>query len=141
MSGTATDLKDKFKTIDRLLYKYEAVFIHVNTAAEGVTLPEHLRTQPSVTLKLSRLFRGALNVSEEQISAELLFSGEYFTCLLPLHAIWGVTTQDSANMVWPESAPPEVLSGLPQPEKIDPSPQPDQAPRPVKGRPQLRRVK
>ena len=143
MSDTATDLRDKFKTIDRLLYKHEFVFVHVNSASEGVALPAHLNCQPSVTLKLSRLFRGALHVSEEKISAELLFGGEYFDCQLPMNSIWGVTTPDNANMVWPENAPAEVLKTLREQEDQEKAedPQPAKTPAPARGRPQLRRIK
>ncbi len=85
---------------------------HINTAAPGVKLPPHLCKNPSVTLKLSRLFRGGMELTHEKVVADLLFSGDYFTCVLPLPAIWGLTSEKGENLIWPESAPKEMLEEI-----------------------------
>lgn len=99
--------KEKFEAVNRLLND-EYALVHLNPAAPGVSLPVHLAVSPSVTLKISRLFRGALTVDEGKIVAELLFGSAYFTCVIPLDAVWGMTSVSGSNIVWPEDAPTDV---------------------------------
>lgn len=99
------------ETLDKLLDN-DHVLLHVLTSFEGVQIPEYLKSSPSVTLKISRAFRGALVVGDEQIDAELSFKGNYFSCVIPLNSIWGVSTPDGKSLVWPETAPAEVLSSV-----------------------------
>lgn len=99
--------QDKFSAINRLLFD-EYVLVHVDTAASGLKLPKNLLEQGAVTLKLSKLFRGKLVVEKDLISAELLFADAYFDCEIPMAAIWGVTSFNGRQTIWPESLPPEL---------------------------------
>lgn len=108
--------KEKFDSIQRLLDE-EYVLVHLNATRDGVSLPPHLMGNLAVTLKLSRLFRGALAVEPTTIQAELLFGETYFTCIVPLEAVWGVTSVKGANIVWPESTPAEILQRIVAPTK------------------------
>lgn len=128
-------LKEKLDTINRLL-EDDFVLIHLDSSIEGVVLPAHLYATPSVTLKLSRHFRGNMQLDIELIEAELLFGSNYFTCKIPLTAVWGVTSMKGANILWPESTPEEIL------EKMMKSAT-ENAPPAKSGekRPQLKRVK
>ncbi len=103
--------KEKLGILNQLLND-EYVLVHVNTRTDGLNIPENLTHDPMVTLKLSRWFRGGLDITEERISADLLFSDDYFTCLIPLPAIWGVTGAKGQNLIWPTSAPEDVLKGI-----------------------------
>jgi len=109
----ATDLlsRRKYQTLERLL-KDDFVLVHVSTAAENVLVPEHLKKDPTVTLKLSRLFRGRLEMTESLITAELLFGNDYFTCEIPIASIWGMTGCRGKNEIWPESAPESILKEI-----------------------------
>ena len=135
---------EKTKTLKRLLLG-EYILVHVDPRASNLTLPPHLLQNETVTLKLSRLFRGAMEVDNEKVTAELLFSGTYFTCVVPLDAIWGITSEKGENLIWVESAPKEVLKNMliSQPESSRPSGEEEQGvPKeklPSKGH--LRRVK
>ena len=115
------DAKEKLETIQRLLDE-EFVLIHLDASQEGISLPAHLMGNSSVTLKLSRLFRGALALSTQLIEAELLFGNSYFPCIVPLQAVWGVTSFKGANIVWPESTPAEVLEKIISPSKDEVTP-------------------
>jgi stringent starvation protein B len=97
--------KGKKETINRYLID-EHVLIHIKPDITGVTIPEHLTKQPSVTLKISKFFQGNLAMLEEQIETELKFSGQYFKCVVPYQAIWGVTTIKGENVIWPKDVPP-----------------------------------
>jgi hypothetical protein len=97
MSDQST--KEKRTAIQRLLDD-EYVLVHLVSGAPGVQLPSHLYSHPTVTLKLSRLFRGRLEVKEREISAELLFGENYFTCIVPFTAIWAVTGVKGSMLTW-----------------------------------------
>ena len=144
-------LPEKFKAVNEGL-EGEYVLVHVNTSDELLVVPEHLKAKSSVTLKLSRWFRGSLALEEDRVEADLLFSGSYFTCSIPLRAIWAVTTAEGKQALWPESAPPEELISLLTPqlyaeakerkdkrEQTKKEPEPETKPMPAKAH--LRRVK
>jgi len=109
--STKEDKEEKHKTIEKLLEE-DYVLLHIDPKNEGVKIPAYLRNDPSVTLKLSHAFRGSLSISEKLVSAELLFSGEYFTCDVPIEAVWGITGASGKNLVWFDCAPTEVLNKL-----------------------------
>lgn len=94
----------------------EYVMVHVNTLNDLLVIPEHLKAKSTVTLKISRWFRGAMELYEDRIEAELVFNGGYFNCSIPLSAIWGITDAKGRNTVWPGASPPEVLLSLLQPQ-------------------------
>lgn len=104
-------LKERFQTIDSFLEE-EYVLVHIDSRTKGIKLPDHLMNNPSITLKLSRLFRGGIELKEEQIETDLLFGDRYFSCVIPLAGIWGATNVDGNNIIWPESAPAEILQKL-----------------------------
>jgi hypothetical protein len=138
------DQKQKQDSLNRLL-EGEYALIHINTAAKGVEVPAHLMTTPTLTLKLSRWFRGALAVEEDKVVAELLFNSRYFTCTVPFDSIWGVTGDKGENLVWPSALPEDVA------KKLSPQPQASPLPAtestgsgvetPIRQRPHLRRIK
>jgi stringent starvation protein B len=91
--------QEKVKHIKRLLLD-EYVLIHLIPSFPGVDLPEHLRKLPAVTLKLSTLFRGSLEVQDDKIITELLFNGEYYRCSVPIDAIGGATNVAGDIVAW-----------------------------------------
>jgi hypothetical protein len=99
---------DQKTTIERLLDD-EQVLVHINPATDGVVIPPHLSENRTVTLRLSRFFKGDLFVDDEKVTAELLFGPEYFTCVLPWDCIWGASSIRGQEYLWAESAPDEIL--------------------------------
>lgn len=127
-------------TIEKLL-ENDHILVHVLTGGDGVVIPDYLKSSPTVTLKLSRHFAGDLVVEEERINAELSFKGTFFSCIVPLNSIWGVSTPDGKSLVWPETAPSEVLNSVvAEMKKKDEAPPPEEQ---TIGKPRghLRRVK
>jgi hypothetical protein len=102
---TAADQKT---TIERLLDD-EQVLVHINPTAPGVVIPPHLSENRTVTLRLSRFFKGDLCLDDQKVTAELLFGPEYFTCVLPWECIWGASSIRGQEYIWAESAPDEIL--------------------------------
>jgi hypothetical protein len=100
---------DQKATIERLLDD-EQVLVHINPATPGVVIPHHLSENRTVTLRLSRFFKGDLSLNEEKVTAELLFGPEYFTCVLPWECIWGASSIRGQEYIWAESAPEEILT-------------------------------
>lgn len=85
------------------------VLVQVNARRDDVDVPEHLKDTHSLTLKLSKHFQGELKHDEEQITAYLLFDGNYHCCIVPWSAIWGMSSCSQENRVWNEDIPKEVL--------------------------------
>jgi hypothetical protein len=113
MNTCQVSSKPKYETLNRYLLD-EYVLVHLDPTKTGVVVPSHLAKGEVLTLKLSKLFRGALELSKEKVSADLLFDQDYFTCIIPLESIWGATSFGGETVVGPESAPANVLKGIPQ---------------------------
>lgn len=107
-----TAVAEKQKSLTRFLDDDDYVLVHLDPRNKDLFVPEHLTRDSSVTLKLSRYFRGKLEINEDVICAELLFGGEYFNCVIPFSAVWGCTSETGENIIWPESTPEEVLKNL-----------------------------
>jgi hypothetical protein len=99
---------DQRSTIEKLLNE-EQVLVHINPQRPGVELPSHLADNRSVTLRLSRYFKGELFTDEDKVTAELLFGSQYSTCVLPWDSIWGASSISGDEFVWASSAPDEIL--------------------------------
>jgi hypothetical protein len=102
---TTTDQKT---TIERLLDD-EQVLVHINPASPGVSIPTHLSENRTVTLRLSRFFKGDLTIDDNKVTAELLFGPDYYTCVLPWDSIWGASSIRGQEFIWAEAAPDEIL--------------------------------
>lgn len=89
MDDQPTDFSEKRATLEKLL-EGDHIFIHVDASRDDVVVPAGLKGDQRLTLKLSRLFQGKTEVSQTQISVELLFPEGYFTCQVPLGSIWGL---------------------------------------------------
>ena len=111
MSKKEDETKEKFDVINRFLDD-EYLVVHLDPSVEGVILPDYLLKNENITLKLSRLFRGGIEVNDEQIEATLSFNKVPFPCTLPLKAIWGVTNINNENIMWPDSMPIKYLKTI-----------------------------
>jgi stringent starvation protein B len=103
--------REKFREIDRLL-EDEYIMLQIDPSCSGVDIPDHLRDSPSVTLQISRLFRGSMEVTEKKIEAHLLFSGSYYCCVVPFEAIWAAVSAEGEEKLWPSSIPEAVAKQL-----------------------------
>lgn len=101
MTKILKEREEKVKKIKRLLLD-EHILVHLKSSFPGVDLPEHLYKLPAVTLKLSTLFRGSLEVQDDKIISELLFNSEYYRCILPIDAIGAVTSVSGETFAWTE---------------------------------------
>lgn len=94
----------KSDALTRALFD-EYVLVHVNPRHEGVRLPPHSQKFPTVTLKISKFFKYPIELTKQGISARLRFGDDYFSCSIPLAAIWGATTVKGETLMWPEELP------------------------------------
>lgn len=126
MSESNTESKQA--VIERLL-NFEYILAFINSSVEGVVLPDHITNEPTLTLKLSYHFEGKMEVHPDRIDAVLRFKGQYFSCVLPMNSIWGVSTPKGSNYLWMECAPESVLSSMhrAQLEKIESEPKVSEA--------------
>lgn len=107
MSNVQIAKKNRFDLINRLLID-EFALIHLDPRKSDVLVPSQFKSQEMLTLKISKLFRGNLDVTKEQIVAELLFD-DYFTCTIPLSSIWGVSSYKGETFIWPDAAPGNLV--------------------------------
>jgi stringent starvation protein B len=103
-----TKLESKQDVITRLL-NFEYILVFINTSVPGVVIPEYLKKEPTVTLKLSLHFEGKMEIYSDRVEAVLRFKGQYFPCSIPMNAIWGASTPKGSNYFWFEAAPEVVL--------------------------------
>lgn len=106
----ASDLrkKQKLKCFEEWMQD-DHVLVHLDSRKPGVQVPDYLKNNAGLTLKLSYLFQGKTEYNETGVTAYLRFSGDYFGCVLPWEAIWGLTASDGKNRVWTDDLPREVM--------------------------------
>jgi hypothetical protein len=78
--------------------------IHVNPSYPGVIIPDHLRKEPTVTMKLSHFFAGRVVLRENRVEAELRFGASPFACIVPYEAIWAASSVTGALTIWEQRA-------------------------------------
>ncbi len=88
------------------------VLVHIDARDEEVIVPEHLKDNPALTLKLSYQFQGRTTHDEKQICTFLKFSGNYVECVIPWARIWGLTNSKGKQQVWAEDLPSDVFAQL-----------------------------
>jgi hypothetical protein len=110
--------EEKQQTLEQLLQE-EYALVHLDSTRKGVTLPDKIMNLASVTLKLSRLFRGGIELFNDRVETKLLFGKDYHPCIIPFSCIWGLTSIKGSNIIWPDSAPKEVLLQLTKQALVD----------------------
>jgi hypothetical protein len=93
-------------------FEGDHVLLHLDARRDGVDVPVAFRTNHSLTLKVSGLFQGPTTWNQQSVVALLKFNGEYFRCVIPWNAIWGMTSAQSEQKIWPEDLPTEVVRDL-----------------------------
>ncbi len=92
---------DARKTIKTYLAKDKHLFIHANTQHPELIIPEYLKKDLHVTLKLSYYFETSVEVLKEKILATLLFSkNERFDCVIPIQSIFACTTENNEHYLF-----------------------------------------
>ena len=109
--STTTELrtKQKIKAFEESM-KGDHVLVHLDARTPGVSVPTNLAGNHSLTLKISYLFQGKTDHNEESVSTYLKFGSEYFNCVIPWKAVWGLTSGDGKQFVWPEDLPQELVA-------------------------------
>lgn len=100
--------RQKIKSFE-LWFKDDHVLVHVDSRVEEVIVPQHLKNNHALTLKLSSLFQGKTTYDNKGITAFLKFSGDYFECFIPWKTIWGMTSAQEENTIWPDDLPRELV--------------------------------
>ncbi len=101
-------LKQKISLFEEY-FKEDHLLVHLDGRDTTAQLPQTLRDNPALVLKLSALFQGTTTHDETAITAYLRFDGNYQECILPWKAVWGLTSSGGRNAVWPEDMPKELL--------------------------------
>ena len=90
------------------------VMVHLDARAAGVAVPQMHAANPSLALQLSYAFRGETTHDDSEIRSYLKFNGEYFECVLPWSAIWGISSAEQDSRIWPQDMPKELLVRMAQ---------------------------
>ena len=96
-------LPDTKLLIDHLLGD-EYCLIHVNPTVSGVVVPDNLRKEPTVTMKLSHYFAGSVFLRDDRIEADLRFGSLPFNCQIPYEAVWAVSSMGGELTIWEDRA-------------------------------------
>lgn len=86
------------------------VMVFIDSSKEGVDLPEQLKNNPSLSLKLSYNFQGELSLDLEAIESYLRFTTGYYRCIIPWDAVWGVRSESGREQIFGEDIPKEILN-------------------------------
>lgn len=105
------DSSEKEMTLSQW-FEGDHVLLHLDARREGVDVPAAFKTNHSLTLKVSGLFQGPTTWNNQSVVALLKFNGEYFRCVIPWSAIWGMTSAQNEQKIWPEDLPTEVVRDL-----------------------------
>ncbi|MBP9837524.1 MAG: hypothetical protein KBC84_02310 [Proteobacteria bacterium] len=111
MSLDESKIKEKIKVYQEWI-KGDHILVHIDSSRDEVIVPQHLKGNKSLTLKLSYLFQGETKHNEQEISSFLRFRGQYFECILPWVAIWGITDENGETQIWPDELPIDVLKNM-----------------------------
>jgi|GEM_PF-3522255 len=103
--------KRKLREFEKMIDD-EYVMVNLDARAEGVIVPEGLKENAALALKLSRLFQGKMTSDDFGINVYLRFSGEYFQCVLPWDSIWSIHGSSGQNVIWNEDVPSEIMIQL-----------------------------
>ena len=107
-TGTPPNKKEVFE----LWMEGDHVLVHLDATRENVIVPSNLKSNSALTLKLSHLFQGRTTCSEEGVNTYLKFSGDYFECIIPWDAIFGITSESGEQKIWPASMQTTVLKKI-----------------------------
>jgi len=107
----STEYPEK-QTIIEQWFANDHVLIHLDARRDGVDVPKHLRDNHSLTLKVSHLFQGPTSWNDVHLMALLKFNGDYYRCVVPWTAVWGMTSSENEQRIWPEDLPTEVVRDL-----------------------------
>lgn len=111
MSNKENKTSEKIKLFEQWM-QGDHVLIYLDSCQEAVIVPQYLKDNKALTLKLSYLFQGETAHNDREISTYLKFSGNYFQCIIPWTAVWGLRSSDGESQVWPDQLPLEVLKDL-----------------------------
>lgn len=100
--------RQKIKSFE-LWFQDDHLLVHVDSRVEEVIVPQHLKNNHALTLKLSSLFQGKTTYDSKGITAFLKFSGDYFECFIPWKTVWGMTSAQEENTIWPDDLPRELV--------------------------------
>ncbi len=90
------------------------VMVHLDARRPGVRVPPALRGDPQLRLNLSYRFASHdLSVGEDAVGCTLSFNGQPYYCVLPVDAIFAVTSHVTGEaLLWPESLAAALESQL-----------------------------
>ncbi len=91
------------KEIFDLWMEGDHVMVHIDATMEKVIIPNNLKGNKSLTLKLIHLFQGRTESSDQGVNTYLKFSGKYFECILPWDSIFAITSESGEQKIWPNS--------------------------------------
>ena len=108
--------KSRFDFLNERLTNDEHLFVHCQSQNENLDIPENLKTDETVTLKLSYFFRGRVRVFTDHVEASLSFRGVFYDCHIPLNAILACTTNKNETFIFPDE-PENTLKEVPAKNK------------------------
>ncbi len=108
---TTMDDARKAREIRDYFDRYGKIHLIVDATRDDVTVPPHLKGDPALCLLLNVRMPQRIDIGKDGVASCLSFSGQPFSCHVPMAAIWAVYQPQGSleeGLVWPEAIPSEV---------------------------------
>lgn len=113
MSLSFTDAA-KARALRKYFARHGRIYIVVDATSDDVLLPESLRGDPALRLVLNSRMPQPILIRDDRLDSDFSFSGEVFSCQIPMHRIWAAYLPDGdleQGLIWGDDAP-EIIKTI-----------------------------
>lgn len=103
--------RKKKELIEELLSRGD-IYLQVNAPMQTVLVPDHLKDNHMLSLKMSMAFNYQPQCKHPGIEVTLKFDGIYFDCKIPWDSVWGVRAESGESHIFKESIPKEAAKQM-----------------------------
>jgi len=106
----------KAKKLREYFNRHGRIYIVVDATQDDVIVPESLSGDPALRLVLNMRMPQVIRINDDRIDSDFSFSGQIFSCQIPMHTIWAAYLPDGAlehGIIWDDSVP-EMIKAIVQ---------------------------
>jgi len=98
----------KAKALREYFSRHGRTYIVVDATSDDVLLPENLKGDPALRLVLNSRMPQAIMIRDDRLDSDFSFSGQAYSCRIPMHAIWATYLPDGdleQGIIWDDDVP------------------------------------
>jgi stringent starvation protein B len=106
----------KAKALREYFSRHGRIYIVVDATSDDVLLPENLKGDPALRLVLNSRMPQPILIHDNRLDSDFSFSGQTYSCQIPMHAIWAAYLPDGAleqGIIWDDDVP-ELIKAIVQ---------------------------